>query len=774
MVVHGTDPIRFQPEISLDRNKSTRLRVTFCGEVGVETSRLSSRRERECVPRQTAPTLAAATVKIPNTLFHERDFGRIVALSCRYRGTLLLGVLCTMLYAWLHTVSLGGAFPLFKILLEEEGLRGWADRTVAGQRLGVAFAPPPTSAAWVGLLSVDQDSELFQAGLRVGDRVRAPQRRLAAELLHDLAHVDLAGSVTLEVDSPDAQDQPQTVTVRPTQLKLSGRLARWAVDLIPPSVDRQKLGTLKYLVAGLIVVVVLANVFRYLGEVMTARAVLRAMMRLRGSLYERTLRLPMSFFAGRETSDIVGRFVQDVQEAQRGLLSLFRRFIREPLRIVFILGLALTLDWRCTLMIIMVAPLVVFMFWRVGKQVHKSSKKLLEAYGEMIGTLTMSLQNLRIVKAYTAEHREQDRLRPIDWRVFKQQLKLAKFQAFVTPAMETMAVVAGSFVVIWLAGRVQSQDMSIAKFAALGVVLSVLFDPLRRLSSVYVRVVRASAGAERIFQVIDQPIEADLAPAHVELKPLVRAIEFANVSFTYPGADTPALRDVSLSIAKGETVAIVGPNGSGKTTLVSMLPRFFDPDVGQVLFDGIDVRNASLGSLRRQIGLVSQEAIVFPGTPAENIAYGESTPDVLRAANAARRASADEFISSLPDRYEASLGERGVALSGGQRQRLAIARVIFRDAPILICDEASSQVDSESELRIRNAIMEFSKDRTTLIIAHRLSTIQFATRIVVMDAGRVVDTGPHKELLDRCLLYRNLCETRLATETGEGDGNGRG
>lgn len=261
MVVRGTDPIRFQPEIAIGRNKSIRLRVTFCGEVGVETSRLSSTGEGECEPLHTAPTLADATVKTPNTLFHEGDFGRIVVLSCRYRGTLLLGVLCTMLYAWLHTVSLGGAFPLCKILLEEEGLRGWADRTLAGQRLGVGFAPPTTSAAWIRLLSVDQDSELYQAGLRVGDRVRAPQRRLAAELLHDLAHVDLGGRVTLEADSPDAQDRPRTVTVRPAELKLSGRLVGWAVDLIPPSADRQKLGALKYLVAGLIVVVVLEAIY---------------------------------------------------------------------------------------------------------------------------------------------------------------------------------------------------------------------------------------------------------------------------------------------------------------------------------------------------------------------------------------------------------------------------------------------------------------------------------------------------------------------------------
>lgn len=600
--------------------------------------------------------------------------------------------------------------------------------------------------------------------MRPGDRLWDAQRQPTTELLHELAHVETGTAIPVQTDAAtDPQGQFRSLTLQPDRPGTSLRWLQWAASVIPEGADRNKLQTLTYLMMGLVAVIAFANLFRYFGEVLIAKAILRAMMRLRTDLYERTLHLPMSFFSGRSSSDLVGRFVQDIQEIQRGMLSLFSKFLREPLRTVFILGLAFTLDWRLTLTVVLVTPIVGVVFWRVGRSVKKSNRKLLEAYGSMIGTLTSSLQNLRVVKAYTAEDHERARLREVDKRVLKQQLKLTKLQALVSPMLETVAVFAGCMVGLWLASRVLNRELELATFGALGVALSMLFDPLRKLSDVYVRVQRASAGAERIFQVIDQPVESDISPSHVELKPLEQSIEYINVSYTYPGAETPALKDVSLSIQKGETVAIVGPNGCGKTTMVSMLPRFFHPDSGEIRYDGVDIRDATLRSLRAQIGLVTQEAIVFAGTPFENITYGQSHVDEHRAKIAAGRASADEFIRGIPGGYDANLGERGTTLSGGERQRLAIARAIFRDAPTLIFDEATSQIDSESELKIQTTLQEFARGRTTLIIAHRLSTIQFADRIIVMDAGKVIDSGTHKELFERCPLYRSLCETQFVT-----------
>jgi ABC-type multidrug transport system fused ATPase/permease subunit len=696
----------------------------------------------------------------PKSRFSLREFRRALSLAWPYRKILAIGLLSTVVFAALHTISIAGVFPVLKVLLEREGLQGWVDRTIAGQRLAVEFAQPTDSTGLV-VVGVHGNADRYAPGIQPSDVISDIQGRPIPILLNELASVDAGTVVPVLVDSRGEQ---QRIELRPGELERKQRLAHWAASLVPDDAAQGKLRALMYILTGLIVVVLMANVFRYFGEVLVAKAVLSSMIDLRAQLYERTLHLPMSFFSGQPTADLVTRFVQDVQEIQRGLMTFFGKFIREPLRAVLILAWAFTLDWRITLTMIVVAPLTIAVFWAVGRSVKKANRKLLQGYGDMLGALTASLQNLRVVKAYTAEEHERKRLRDVDLKMFKQQVKLAKLQAFVSPMIETLAVVAGGVVTVWLASRVLQQELSISKFVTLGVTLSMLFDPLRKLTDVYVRVQRSTAGAERIFRVIDQPIETDLTTAQIELKPLEKGIEIVNVSFTYPGAETPALREITLSIHKGETLAIVGPNGCGKTTLVSMLPRLFVPDSGEICYDGVDISNATLKSLREQIGLVSQEAIVFAGTPVENIAYGRPQPEDDRVQDAARRAHADEFIRNIPDGYDANLGERGTTLSGGQRQRLTIARAIFRDAPILIFDEATSQIDTESELKIQEAVQDFARERTTLIIAHRLSTIQFANRIIVMDAGRIIDSGTHKDLFDRCPLYRSLCETQFLTE----------
>ncbi len=720
------------------------------------------------------PRLLSANTPNPrrrDKTFHGHEFMRILVLVRPFWKLLMLGLLATVAFASLHTISISAAFPVFKILLEEEGLKGWVDRTIAGGRLGLQFAP-----------LTDRDTRVLEITKVTGVNALCPDRECAPksirgvkdqpalELVHDLAYETEGVQYPVKVACVcgDGPEETRTAEIDLPELQWDVGLLRWGGSRLSPGADADKLETLKYILVGLLVIVVLANIFRYLGEVLISKAILRAMMKLRAQLYDRSLRLPMSFFAGRPTADLVTRFVQDVQEVQRGLLTLFGKFIREPLRAMFIFGLAFALDWRITLTMMVVAPIAVVIFLAVGRSVKKANRKLLEAYGMMIGALTASLQSLRVVKVYTAEDHERERLWQVDLRMFQHQLKLARLRAFVSPMMETLAIVAGSVVTVWLAGRVLDHELSMSKFAALGVTLSVLFDPLRKLTDVYVRVQRATAGAERVFQVLDQPIEGDDPTSHVELKPLERSLEYVNVTFTYPGATEPAVNNVNLTVQQGETVAIVGPNGCGKTTLVSMLPRLFDPDSGEIRYDGVNIREAALTSLRTQIGLVSQEAVVFAGTPIENIAYGAGPADESAVVDAAKRASADDFIRGIPGGYGSILGERGTTLSGGQRQRLAIARAIFRNAPILIFDEATSQIDTESELKIQTAVKEFAKGRTTLIIAHRLSTIQFADRIIVMDTGRVIDAGKHEELFEGCPLYRKLCETQFLTDPGRG------
>ncbi len=690
---------------------------------------------------------------------------RVIRMSLRFRRTLLMGLVCTVVYACLHTVGIMTAFPVFKVLLDKEGVNGWVDRTVAGWRLGAELSQP-VDAGGVRVVAVTEGGPLARAGVSVDARMWVDGDDDRGVLQH-LAELPAGSTATVswQAGDEDVSAEVRTVAIQPDAPAAESRWLLRGGRWLGQGGAAGKLNTLTYLLIGLVVLVVIANVFRYAGEVLLADVVFRTMMDLRGLLYDRTLHLPMSFFSGQATSDIAARFVQDIQEIQRGLQTLYSKFLREPLRAAFIVVWAFALDWRMTLAMVVVGPFAVIIFWSVGRSVKKSARRLLGAYGAMMAALTSTLQSLRVVKAFTAESHERRRLRLVDEQVFKQQLKLVKLQAFVSPMMETLAIIGGSFVIIWFAARVLDNDVSMAKFAALGVSMSILFDPLKKVTEVYVRLQRAAGGADRVFHVINEPIESELSRASVEFQPLETSMEYVGVSFTYPGADVPALRDVTLTIRRGETVAIVGPNGCGKTTLMSMLLRFFDPTEGEIRYDGVDIRDATIPSLRRQIGIVTQEAIIFDAGAADNIAYGQDeSVDVDRVEDAAGRASADEFVQSIPGGYDGELGERGGKLSGGQRQRLAIARAIYRDAPVLIFDEATSQIDSESEQKIQLALQDFAKDRTTLIVAHRLSTIKFADRIVVMDAGRVVDTGVHADLFGRCSIYRVLCETQFMTE----------
>lgn len=699
--------------------------------------------------------------------FQTRMFLRMLGLVWMFRTTLLAGLAATVVFAGLHTLGIGWAFPVFKVLLEPEGLRGWVDRSAAGRRLDLEFAATTErSQIRLRVVRVPSDGAPYAFGLRPFDLIWDPDERPAAELLHDLAHAPPGAGVGVlaELANDDSAAEPRTLVLTPAESDFVTRLLQRTAGFAVADTPQAKLRTLVYLLVGLVLTVLIANVFSYFGKILVAKAVLRAMMNLRGRLYAHTLRLPMSYFAGEPASQLVTRFVQDIQEVQRGLTTLLGRFVREPLRALFTLGLAFALDWRITLGVVIVAPFAAVVFMVVGRRVKRVNRKLLQTYGVMVGALTNTLQNLRMVKAYTAEEHERVRLAAVDRAMLRRQMKLVKLEAFVGPTMETIALLAGSLVTVWLASRVLNQELSVAKFVTLGFILAVLFDPIRKLSDVFVRVQRATAGAERVFELLDLPLEGSHYEASLKLAPLRETIKLENVSFTYPGSETPALRDVNLTIRQGETVAIVGPNGSGKTTLVSLLPRLYEIDAGRILYDGVDIRDATLESLRAQIGLVSQEAIVFGGTPIENIAYGEQPPDLERVRDAARRASADEFIRALPGQYEAVLGERGTTLSGGQRQRLAIARGIYRDAPILIFDEATSNIDSESEHQIQAALRAVAEGRTMIIIAHRLSTIQFADRVIVMDAGRIVDSGTHAELFERCPLYHGLYEKQLVRQ----------
>ena len=699
-----------------------------------------------------------------NRRFSWRAFRKITARAYPYRNRIALGFLFTFLFASMHTLSIATALPLLKVLLEEEGIHGWLERSVVSNRLGVTLAPVRDGDPGLLILRRSDDSPLDEA-VAAGDRLLLGGT--GATLPEALARLARAGSDEKQEIAVKRNDDVRNVTVNLKSASVADRAQLAVASRLPrPSPGNDgKLRTLTYVLIALVLLVTVGNVLRYIGQVLIASAVLQTMVDLRAELYERVLQLPLSFFAGQSTSDLVTNFVQDMQVIQRGLLTFFGKFLREPLKAVLILGFALVLDWRVTLTLAVAVPLAVLVFGQVGKRVKRANRQLLQGYSVMINALTTSLQNLPVVKTYTAERHERAHLASVDRHMYKQQLRLARLEAFVSPMVEVLAVIATSVAIAWLGSLVIRGELSLSEFGTLGVALAMVFDPLRKLTDVYVRLQQSTVGAERIFEVLQRPIESDDNSGHQQADPLKQSIDFDRVTFTYPGAERPALKDVSVSIRKGETVALVGPNGSGKSTLANMIPRLRKPDRGEVRYDGVSLTELDLSSLRKQISIVSQEAVVFAGTPARNISYGTEGADPESVRAAVTRAFASEFIMAMPGEFDADLGERGTTLSGGQRQRLAIARAIFRDAPILIFDEATSQIDAESEQKIQDALQEFASDRTTIIIAHRLSTIQFADRIAVMEGGKKVDEGVHDELYDRCAFYRRLCDTQLAAST---------
>ncbi len=689
-----------------------------------------------------------------------------------YRVWLVSGIFASIVYALLHSVSILGALPILKVLLEHEGLHGWVDRVVAGERLDVELHVRDTldesaAGAVIVVQDVSSASSLYAQGLRPGDHIVPGDRELTARLwLEQIA--DSPGGHTISfMGQPAGNAQAAAI---PFELSLEPASFAWIqarrlVSFVPDDDTKNaRLTALTYVLAGVVLVVLLANFCRFVGEYLIALSVVRGMMDVRRALYAKVLKLPMSRFT-RDTGDMVSRFVQDVQDVQRGLKTFFGKTIREPLKAIFILGVALTMDWRITLTMLSITPVAVLIFWRVGASMKKANRKLLRGYGTMLDALTETVASIAVVKAYTTEHTERRRLWQIDRNIYAEQAKLVRLEAMLSPILEVLGVIAISAVTVWLGGRVIDGSITPARFGTIVILLGMMSDPLRKLADIYTRMIRSTAGAERLYEILDAPDETEVVAGTTELHKFEKSIEFRNVTFTYPESELPALRDISLKVAAGETIALVGPNGSGKTTFINLLLRFYDPQEGALFIDDTDIRTATLRSLRKLMGLVTQDTVIFPIPIADNIAYGarNGSGDAARDSviDAARRAYADDFIRTKQDGYDTVPGQMGRTLSGGQKQRIAIARAILRDPPILVFDEATSQIDTESEQKIQAALQEFSKGRTTFIVAHRLSTIRFADRIVVLDSGQLIDTGTHEDLQVRCPLYKTLCQTQL-------------
>ncbi|HVZ93721.1 MAG TPA: ABC transporter ATP-binding protein [Phycisphaerales bacterium] len=485
---------------------------------------------------------------------------------------------------------------------------------------------------------------------------------------------------------------------------------------------------------------------------------------IRRSLFHHALHLPLRTVVRQSAADLTSRVFNDTTLLAGGFQTIVSKALAQLTKGAAALCAALILDWKLTAFTLVVVPPLALILRKLGKKIRRASRSAMKSLAGLLAVTNETLQGFRVVKVFTRERSQLGRFTAINENVNRELLRARAAKALATPLTEVISIFIIGLLAIVAAKAIIDGKLDPSRFFMVLGSLAVAATSLKPLAGLVQDIQQAEAGAQRINEILGSPLEDARDTKKPRLARHSRAIEFHDVTFAYDGTTTPALDRVSLIVPHGMRVAVVGPNGSGKTTLLSLIPRLFVPNSGSVFIDGIDIASVSLRSLRRQIAVVTQEVVLFRATITENIAFGAAgatKPTRGEIEAAARRAHAHEFIAAQPGGYETPVGDQGLTLSGGQRQRIAIARAIIRDPAILIMDEATSMIDSDSEAQIGEALAEFSKDRTCLIVAHRLSTVINADMIVVMDRGRIVDTGRHDELIDRCDVYRQLAQHQL-------------
>ena len=710
-----------------------------------------------------------------------KDFLRVFKYIWPQWPRVVVVVTSALVVSLLLSVSFMTVIPLMKVMTGQEGLRGWADRKICQWQYGVGFYVPE-SVDFTGnkssdlshsllVVSVRKKSAAERAGLEAGDRIVGVGDASSAgnvsytALLEKVAATGRGGTaLRIRRTGPLGYEDKllQLNEIRNTGIKAKGiELAHRIVSVVPrEQTEANRTKAVVFIILVVTVITVIRCIARYYQQFLAEKVVQVAINHLREDAFVHVINMPVGFFNSERPSDSVSRLVRDTGAMGNGIKILLGKALQEPLNTIFLLCAAAILDWQLTLIFLCGGPPTVWLVVTLGKRMKRAAKKSLITWSQMLSKLQETMTGLRVVKVYNQQGYEHAAFRVINKRLLKQLLKISRVDAATAPTMEVLGMLAGSAALIAGASWVAGNKMDGGEFLTLLVILGSAAASVRKTGDIWNKIQEANAAAERVFGMMDEPLEPE-KPAAIELAPLKEKIEFRNVTFTYPGSERPSLKNVNLTVPAGHNIAIVGPNGSGKTTLANLLPRFYDPENGQILIDGADISNASLRSLRNQIAMVTQQVVTFNDTIAANIGYGRPDASRQEIIEAAKRSFAHEFIELLPDGYDAVIGEQGTGLSGGQLQRIVIARAILKNPAILIFDEATSQIDADSEAKIHKVLEEIMHDRTSFIIAHRFSTIIAADTIVVMDNGAIVAQGQHEELMTTCPLYQSLYETQL-------------
>ncbi len=744
-----------------------------------------------------------------------KNFARLCRFARPYRVRFVLSIGCAAMVAVLFGGNIGLVYPLLQILFQNQNAQHWvAERVDASKtevagieaRLGeIAFLstdPRPTAAEVrqrhqaYGTSQKERSTRLQELRRKtIDDAIEGANLSDSGVEKHlgkpvpdrELTVLDARLAELNRSFRPFNESGPSALVGRKDELEkelywsnvwLNGYL--WAQPRVERYLPAEGFRTLMFLIGILMVTVALRGFFQFLQEVLVADMAQLSLFDIRNQFFRKTMALDLGAFNEQGTSDTIARFTNDLESVNQGMLTIFGRVVREPLRIVSCLGGALWLNWRLTLLALVLVPVSAATTYRAGKIMKRAVRKSLESMSNIYKILQESLQGVKVVKAFTMERYERRRFFLETKSFYKKSIRVATIDALSDPVLEllslstvSIALLSGSFLVLrhttmldlgFFKLQLAARPMAMEDLFTLYAMLAGISDPVRKLANVHSKIQRAAAAADRVCALMDREPAVVDNPRTVRLPRHQRTIDFDRVEFGYPGRP-PVLQGLSLTVRHGETIALVGSNGCGKSTLMSLLPRFYDVQGGAIRIDGHDIREVRTRSLRAQIGMVTQETILFNDTIANNIAYGNRHISRDAIVAAAKRSYAHQFITALPDGYDTMVGESGNGLSGGQKQRIALARAMLRDPAILILDEATSAVDIQDEALIRKAVEEFARGRTTFLITHSMGTLQFADRIVLMDSGRIDAVGTEAELRKSSPLYRKLYEIHFQRES---------